>query len=166
MFHLSPPVPISIDHELENFSSNELSLDEWLKKCALKNQVSGASRCFVLCEGNKVMGYYTLSAGAILHEAAPKTMRRNMPDPLPVLLLGRLAIDKNYQDQGLGSALLRDAMIRALSVAGDAGVFAILVHALSAQARKFYLSRGFVESPLQPMTLIMTLETVRSILVE
>ena len=93
-------------------------------------------------------------------------MRRNMPDPLPVLLLGRLAIDRRYHNQGLGRALLRDAMLRAVHVAGDTGVFAILVHALSEQAKRFYLSRGFVESPLQPMTLMMTLATVRMILAE
>ncbi|KJU87110.1 GCN5-like N-acetyltransferase [Candidatus Magnetobacterium bavaricum] len=91
-------------------------------------------------------------------------MRRNMPDPLPVLLLCRLAIDRHYHNQGLGSALLRDAMIRSITVSGDAGIFALIAHALSEQARRFYLSRGFVESPLQPMTLMMTLATVRSIL--
>jgi GNAT superfamily N-acetyltransferase len=89
-----------------------------------------------------------------------------MPDPLPVLLLGRLAIDRRYHNQGLGRALLRDVMIRAVNVSGDAGIFALMVHALSEQARRFYLSRGFVESPLQPMTLMMTLATVRSILAE
>lgn len=164
--NLSLPAPISIVHKLDNFESGESSLDEWLKKRALKNHASGASRCFVLCNGKTVIGYYSISAGAISHEAVLKAMQRNMPDPLPVLLLGRLAIDKNYHNNGLGSALLRDAMIRAVSVAGDAGVFAILVHALSEQAKRFYISRGFVESPLQPMTLIMTLETVRLILAE
>jgi GNAT superfamily N-acetyltransferase len=93
-------------------------------------------------------------------------MRRNMPDPLPVLLLGRLAIDRRYHNQGLGRALLRDAMLRAVSAAAGAGVFAIMVHALSDQAKRFYLSRGFVESPLQEMTLFMTLATVRRILTE
>ena len=93
-------------------------------------------------------------------------MRRNMPDPLPVLLLGRLAVDKRYHNRGIGQALLRNAMLRAVNVSGDAGVFAILVHALSNPAKQLYRSRGFVESPLQPMTLIMTLETVRSILAE
>ena len=93
-------------------------------------------------------------------------MRRNMPNPLPVLLLGRLAVDKRYHNQGIGQALLRDAMMRAVNVSGDAGVFALLVHALSDQAKQFYLSRGFVESPLQPMTLVMTIETIRSILDE
>ena len=89
-----------------------------------------------------------------------------MPDPLPVLLLGRLAIDKRHQNQGIGRALLRDAMIRAINVARDAGVFAILVHAISDQARQFYLSRGLSQSPLQPMTLLMTIETMRSVLSE
>lgn len=166
MGNLSPPVPISDEHILANFDCGELSLNEWLQKRALKNQTSGASRCFVLCNNNKVIGYYSLSAGAINHNAAPKPLRRNMPDPLPVLLLGRLAIDKNYHNKGLGSALLRDAMLRAVSVASDTGVFAILVHALSEQARRFYLSRGFVESPLQTMTLMMTLATIRLVLAE
>jgi GNAT superfamily N-acetyltransferase len=165
-FHLTPPAPITSVHELADFDSGELSLDEWLKKRALKNHATGASRCFVLCAGASVIGYYSLSAGAISHEAAPKAMRRNMPDPLPVILLGRLAVDRRYHNQGLGQSLLRDAMLRAVNVAGDAGVFAILVHAISDQAKRFYLSRGFVESPLQPMTLLMTLETVRSILAE
>lgn len=164
--HLTPPSPITSGHELADFDCGESSLDEWLKKRALKNHGAGASRCFVLCAGTSVIGYYSLSAGAISHEAAPKAMRRNMPDPLPVLLLGRLAVDRRYHNQGLGQSLLRDALMRAVSVAGDAGVFAILVHAISDQAKRFYLSRGFVESPLQPMTLLMTLETVRSILAE
>lgn len=168
MLNLLPPAPISVEHMLSDFNSNEPSLDEWLKKRALKNQASGASRCFVLSRSDdkKVIGYYTLSAGAISHEIAPKMMRRNMPDPLPILLLGRLAIDQSYQQKGLGSALLRDAMIRAMSVSRDAGVFAVLLHALSDSAKRFYLSRGFIQSPLQPMTLMMTLETIRLILTE
>jgi GNAT superfamily N-acetyltransferase len=166
MLRLSPPTPISSDHQFLDFDSTEPSLDEWLKKRALKNQQSGASRCFVVSNGIKVVGYYTLSAGAISHEAVTKAMRRNMPDPLPVLLLGRLAIDKHYHNKGLGSALLRDALLRSVHVASDAGIFAILIHAISDQAKQFYLSRGFIESPLQPMTLMMTLETVRHILSE
>ncbi len=163
---LTPPTPITAGHALADFDCGELSLNEWLKRRALKNHAAGASRCFVLCTGATVVGYYSLSAGAISHESAPKALRRNMPDPLPVLLLGRLAVDKRYHNQRLGQALLRDAMMRALSVASDAGVFALLVHALSDQAKQFYLSRGFVASPLQPMTLLVTLETVRSILAE
>ena len=163
---LTPPSSITADQDLTSFDSGEPSLNEWLKRRAFKNHVTGASRCFILCAGADVIGYYCLSAGAISHEAAPKAMRRNMPNPLPVLLLGRLAVDQRYHNQGIGQALLRDAMLRAVNVSGDAGVFALLVHALSDQAKQFYLSRGFVESPLQPMTLFMTIETVRSILAE
>ena len=163
---LTPPEPIAADHVLADFDSGEPTLDEWLKKRGLKNSAGGASRCFVLCLNKTVIGYYSLSAGAINHEAAPKPMRRNMPDPLPALLLGRLAVDRKYHNQGLGSGLLRDAMLRSVNIARDAGVFAVLVHALHDQARQFYLSRGFVQSPLQPMTLMMTMATVQIILME
>ena len=163
---LGPPVPLTGDHVLDGFACGEPSLDEWLKKRALKNQASGASRCFVIAEGRSVVGYYCLSAGAIAHEAAPRAMRRNMPDPLPVVLLGRLAIDLRLHNQGLGQALLRDALLRAVHISSDTGVFAVLVHALSEAAKKFYLSRGLVESPLQPMTLIMTMATLAAILSE
>lgn len=167
MHHLSAPTLLSADHQLENFASGEPSLDEWLKKRAIKNNVSGASRCFVIGDNkNEVIGYYCLSAGAIGRDSAPKAMQRNMPDPLPVLTLGRLAIDKKYHNKGLGSALLRDAMLRAVSIADEAGVFAILIHSLTEQAKRFYLSRGFVESPIDPMILFMTLETIRSILAD
>ncbi len=164
--NLASPTPITVDHVLGEFSCGESSLDEWLVKRALRNHAAGVSRTFVLCDGNKVIGYYSLSAGAIYRDAAPKAMRRNMPDPLPVLLLGRLAVDERYHNQGLGQALLRDAMLRVVSVASDIGIFAILVHALSEPAKQFYLSRGFVESPLQPMTLLVTVDTVRQILAE
>jgi GNAT superfamily N-acetyltransferase len=161
-----PPEPITASHRLDDFDSGEASLDAWLRQRALRNQASGASRCFVIEDGGSVVGYYTLTAGSISHATAPKAMRRNMPDPLPVLLLGRLAIDRRHQNQGLAQALLRDALLRAVSVAHDTGVFAILLHALSEPAKRFYLSRGFVDSPLQPMTLMMTLQTVRTILAE
>lgn len=163
---VSAPAPLTVAHALEAFECGEAALDQWLKKRALRNQASGASRCFVVTDGGAVIGYYCLSAGAISHAVAPRAMRRNMPDPLPVLLLGRLAIDRRYHNQGLGQALLRDALLRAVHVSRETGVFAILLHAISEQAKRFYLSRGFVESPLQPMTLMMTLATIRTILAE
>jgi GNAT superfamily N-acetyltransferase len=165
VYNLSTPALISLDYKWNDFNSGEPSLDEWLKKRAIRNQTSGASRCFVICDDKKeVIGYYCLSAGAIKRESVPKVMQRSMPDLLPVLVLGRLAIDKKYHNKGLGSALLRDAMIRSVSIAEDAGVFAILIHSLSEQAKRFYLSRGFVESLFEPMTLFMTLATIRSVL--
>ena len=166
MSPLSAPSPLEARHDVENFDCGEPTLNEWLKRRALKNQTSGASRCFVVCDGTTVVAFYSLSTGGIAHEAAPKAYRRNMPDPLPILLLGRTGIDRRYQNQGLGKGLLRDAFLRALVIARETGVFAIMVHALTEQAKRFYLSRGFVESPLQPMTLMMTLQTARSILAE
>jgi GNAT superfamily N-acetyltransferase len=163
---LSPPAPIEEWHFLDAFESGEPSLDEWLKRRALRNHASGASRVFVLSSEKTVVGYYCLSASAIAHAVSPKSMRRNMPDPLPALLLGRLAIDRRHHNKGLGAALLRDAMLRSLNIGKDTGVFAVLVHALSESARQFYLSRGFAESPVQPMTLMMTLATMRGILPE
>jgi len=102
---LTPPAPITVGLELSNFDSGEFSLNEWLKRRAFKNPAAGASRCFVVCAGTEVIGYYSLSAGAVSHEAAPKAMRRNMPDPLPVLLLGRLAVDKRHHNRGIGQGL-------------------------------------------------------------
>ena len=164
---LTAPALLTAEHVLDDFDCGEPSLNDWLRRRALNNQNSGASRCFVVCgDGKKVVGYYCLSAGAIAQEAAPKAMRRNMPDPLPVVLLGRLAIDQRHHNQGIGQALLRDAMLRVVSLAEGMGIFAILVHALSDAAKRFYLSRGFVQSPIQPMTLFMTVATVRRILME
>lgn len=160
------PDLLTIEHQLDQFDCGEDSLNNWLKKSALKNNVSGASRCFVICDKKTVIGYYSLSAGAINRQDVPKSMQRNIPESLPVVLLGRLGIDKKHQNKGLGKALLRDAMIRVASTSTNIGIFAILLHALSEQAKKFYLSCGFVQSPLQPMTLMMTLKTIREILIE
>ncbi len=160
---ISAPVPISEEHGADSFDCGENSLNDWLKKRAVRNDRSGASRTYVILKDRKIIGYYCLSAGAIGHEEAPKAMRRNMPDPLPVLVLGRLAIHKDYHNQGLGSALLRDAVFRTLQAAKIAGITALLVHALSEQARRFYLSRGFLESPVKPMTLCLMVGTAEKI---
>lgn len=166
MGDFTSPAPLSAEHELLAFDSGEATLDEWLKKRAFKNQLTGASRCFVTCMDGEVAGYYSLSAGAVARSDVLKHKQRNQPNPLPVILLGRLAIDRAYHNQGLGSALLRDALLRVANVSREAGVFAVLVHALSEPAKRFYLCRGFIESPLKPMTLMMTMDTVREILTE
>jgi GNAT superfamily N-acetyltransferase len=113
-----------------------------------------------VCEGNTVIGYQCLAAGAIGHAEAPSKMKCNRPDPVPVLVLGRLAIHKDHQQKGIGKALLNDASRRAIQAADIAGVTALLVHAISEEARRFYLSRGFIESPVKPRTLGLMLATV------
>lgn len=163
---LSPPQPLADHHQLADFDSGEPSLDNWLARRAARNQASGSSRTYVVCAGDTVVGYYCLAAGAIGRAEAPSAMKRNQPDPVPVLVLGRLAIHKDHQRKGIGTALLNDAIRRALQVAEVAGVTALLVHALSEQARTFYRLRGFIESPVDPMTLCLMLSTVERVLGE
>ena len=163
---LSAPQPLADHHQFADFDSGELSLDDWLKRRATKNQANGSSRTYVVCESETVVGYYCLAAGAIGHAEAPSTMKRNRPDPVPVLVLGRLAIHKDHHQKGIGTALLNDAVRRAIQAAAIAGVTALLVHAISDQARRFYLSRGFIESPVKPMTLCLMLSTVEQALRE
>lgn len=161
---LTAPMPIQAGHDLTSFNSGVYSLDEWLKKRALKNEKFSASRTYVTCVENKVVGYYCLSSGAISLQEAPKKMTRNMPNPIPVMIMGRLAVDQNYQNKGIGKGLLRDAVYRTLKAGEIAGVAALLVHALSEEAKRFYLSCGFVQSPIQPMTLCLPLAAVNKII--
>ena len=163
---ISAPEPLSEHHSLGDFDSGEPSLDDWLKRRAARNQTRDSSRTYVICEHGAVVGYYCLAAGALGHAGAPTAMRRNRPDPIPVLVLGRLAIHKNHQQKGLGTALLQDAIVRTVQAAEIAGVTALLVHALSDAATRFYRSRGFIESPIRPMTLCLMLSTARSGLLE
>jgi len=148
--HLTPA------HNVIAFESGEPVLDEWLKKRALANEASGASRTYVVCTGGRVVGYYALANGAVAQERATGRVRRNMPDPIPIMLIGRLAVDREYQGRGLGIGLLRDAILRTLQAADIGGIRAILVHAMSEEARRFYAHCGFAASPLEPMTLMIT----------
>lgn len=157
---LSPPQPLGPQHELEAFDSGVAPLDEWLRRRARRNDSEGASRSFVLCAGTRVVGYHSLAAGSVHLELATGQVRRNMPAPVPVVLLGRLAVDRGWQGRGLGADLLRDAVLRALAAAQSIGVRAILVHAISDEARAFYERFGFRASPVAPMTLMVTLREV------
>ena len=154
---LHPPEKLGPDHDLTDFKSGEAALDDWLRRRALQNQESGASRTYVVCEDKKVVGYYALAVGAAAPEIAPGRVRRNMPNPVPVMVLGRLAVHSDYQGKGIGRALLRDAVLRTLQAADIAGIRAMLVHAISEDAYRFYEKCGFTASPIEPMTLMITL---------
>lgn len=155
---LCAPIPLAASHLLDDFTCGEASLDEWLKRRALTNQMSGASRTFVVTnEECRVYGYYAMAAGAVSHQSATSNVRRNMPDPVPVMVLARLAVDHRAQGIKLGASLLRDAVARAVSVSQNAGVRALLVHALHERAKQFYEHYGFQESPQHPMTLMLRL---------
>jgi GNAT superfamily N-acetyltransferase len=145
-------------HLLDGFQCGEQLLDEWLTQRALANQMSGASRTFVIADASqRVFGYYTLAAGSAARKSAPSIIRRNTPDPVPVIVLGRLAVSTVVQGQRLGSALLRDALLRCQAVALHAGVKAMMVHALTEAAAGFYRTHGFLPSPMEAMTLMLPL---------
>ncbi len=147
-------------HRLEEFRCGEPALDEWLQRHALNNQQSGASRTFVIADQDRVIGYYALAAGSVTRTDAPPRLRRNMPDPIPVAVLGRLAVDERWQQAGLGASLLKDALLRCRAAAVEIGFVAVLVHALSENAKAFYQRAGFLESPIHPLTLVLPIKSI------
>lgn len=157
---LSRPEPLADGHDLSEFSSGAASLDDWLRRRARANQVSVASRTFVIAEDGKVIGYYALASGAIAVTSTVGRFRRNMPDPIPVVVLGRLAIDRSQQGRGLGRALFRDCALRVAQAADTIGIRGIVVHAISEEAKAFYQALGFDPSPAEPMTLMVTLADI------
>ena len=153
------PAPIAADHETSAFACRHESLNRWLQKRALANAVAGASRTYVVCDDQRrVMGYYALAAGSIASQAAPGRLRRNMPDPIPVIVLGRLAVHNEWSGRGIGSGLLKDAVLRSWQAADLIGVRALICHAIDNVAMAFYLRYGFVESPIDARTALIGLQ--------
>jgi GNAT superfamily N-acetyltransferase len=161
---LSAPEPLQDHHLIEHFDSGEPSLDDWLKRRARANQASGASRTYVACEDRRVVGYYALASGSVSIESATGRFRRNMPNPVPVAVLGRLAVDRAWQGAGIGRSLFRDASERVAQAADAIGIRGIVVHAISQQAKEFYLAIGCTPSSSEPMMLMVTLGDIRAVL--
>lgn len=158
---VAAPVPLGATHIVDEFSCGEPILDVWLRHRAMNNHVRGASRTFVAAGADgRVYGYYALAASTLTHEAATGAIRRNMPEPIPAMLLARLAVDYRAQGQKLGASLLRDAYHRVAIVAQHAGVRALLVNALNERAKAFYMHYGFKESPVQPSTLMLPIQSI------
>ena len=162
MGKVTAPAPLNTTHILSEFNCGEAALDEWIRHRGIKNQSTGAARTFVVCRENssQVIGFYSLATGSVTHAIAPGGLRRNMPDPIPVIILARLAVDMGYRSTGLGADLLHDAVLRICRVAENIGVRAIMVHALSDPAEKFYLRHGFMPSATQGRTLFLRLPNV------
>lgn len=152
---LKAPAPLAQTHDSSTFYCGQDTLNNWLKNTALKNEKNGGSRTFVVREGKKVIAYYTLAAGSVSYSEVPGKVRRNMPEPIPVMMLGRLAVDKSHQSKGIGKALLRDAMLRVIAISKQAGVKAMMLHALTEEIKRFYLRQGFIASPTNEMTLMI-----------
>ncbi len=163
MGKLRAPELLDPGHDVRTFDCGINSLNQWLRRGALKNQVSGASRSFVVCEDGKVVGYYALATGSVARQNTPGKIRRAMPNPIPVIVLGRLAIDRRKQRMGIGSALLRDALLRTYNVSTEIGVRALLVHTLSEEAKNFYLHRGFQEASIERLTLMLNLRSIHNL---
>lgn len=150
---LTAPQPITAAHDLSRFDCGVPVLNDWLRERALKNE-SRFSRTYVVCDSARVAGYYCLSAGAVQREAAPGKLRRNAPDAVPVSIIGRLAVDRDYAGRGLGASLLADALRRIAGAAQSIGIAAVLVQAKDEAARAWYLAQAeWLEFPAGTRTL-------------
>jgi GNAT superfamily N-acetyltransferase len=158
---LQAPRLLTPEHVLGEFDSGVPSLDDWLHRRAMLNQVKGASRTYVVSDAGRVVGFYALAASAVSSGAAPGRFKRNMPDPIPVVVLGRLAIARSHQGRGLGRALFQDAAERVVHASDAIGIRGLLVHAISDEAKSFYVSLGLTPSPIEPMTLMATIGDLR-----
>ena len=156
------PEPINEQHNIHNFNSGEESLDIWLKTKAIRNQKTNASRTYVSCDNERVIAYYVLASSSVDGGSATGRFRRNMPNPVPVVVLGRLAIDLAYQNRGLGRLLVRDAGFRVIQAAETIGIRGLLVQAISIKAKNFYEKLGFEPSSIDPMTLMVTLDDLKA----
>ncbi|MBS6390828.1 MAG: GNAT family N-acetyltransferase [Enterobacter sp.] len=159
MGRVTVPEPLSSFHQVAEFVCGETVLDDWLKQKGLKNQALGSARTFVVCKKDtkQVAGFYYLATGSVNHTEATGNLRRNMPDPIPVIILARLAVDLSFRGKGLGADLLHDAVLRCYRVAENIGVRAIMVHALTEEAKNFYIHHGFKPSQTQQRTLFLKL---------
>lgn len=159
---IAAPEPLTADHAIAGFDSGVPSLDDWLRQRALHNQASGASRCFVVCDDDRVVAYYALAASAVAPSAAPGRFKRNMPDPIPVVVLARLAIARSHQGRGLGRALFQDAAYRIIHASDAIGIRGMLVHAILDEAKSSYVRLGLTPSPFEPMTLMTTVADLKA----
>lgn len=157
---LSPPVPLTAEHELTGFDCGEPVLNDWLCHRALKNE-SRFSRTYVVCENNRVVAYFCIAAGAVERVATPGKVRRNAPDTIPVSVIGRLAVSRDHAGKGLGADILSDALRRIAVASQSIGIGAVLVHAKDDAAKRFYMRCAeFIEYPAGSRTLFLPIETV------
>jgi predicted N-acetyltransferase YhbS len=161
---ISAPALLTADHDTTQFTCQHESLTQWLQKHALANNEKRGSRTHVVCEGARVVGFYALAAGSVQHDTAPKAVTRNMPKPIPAIVLGRLAVDTVYQKRGIGSGLLQDAIFRTLNAAQDIAARVLLCHAIDDAARQFYVGHGFLPSPVEDLTVMLDLAKVAALL--
>lgn len=162
------PVPLTADHRIDGFDCGKTKLNDWLKAHALDNE-GRSSRTYVVVantgpQAGDVIGYYTLATGGVTRSEMPRKIRQDLPNPVPVMMLGRLAIDERHQKRSIGPAMLREAMQRTLDISQSAGVRALMVHAIDDEAVTFYLQYGFVTFPADSRTMFLPIETLAAAL--
>ena len=157
---ISAPELITADHDLSQFTCRHKSLTDWLQKRALSNNEQHGSRTHVVCDGARVVGFHALAAGSVEHATTPKALTRNMPKPIPAIILARLAVDTQYQGHGIGAGLLQDAVFRSVNAAKQVAARVLLCHAIDDAARSFYLKHGFMQSPIEDLTMMLDLRKV------
>lgn len=156
---LAAPAPLAPNHDCSRFRCGRLELDDWLRASALRSE-GRTARTYVVAAGARVVAYYSLAAGAVLRKALPSARaRRNTPAEVPVVVVGRLAVDLGYRRRGIGAGMLKDAILRAVAASRSVGVRAILVHAIDDDAAGFYRHYGFTPSPVDSRTLMLAIET-------
>lgn len=152
------------EHRIQEFDCGNAALNTWLNRFALTNQNAQTATTFTAVHGETVLGFYSLAAGSVLHEDAPDRIRKGLArHPIPIMLLARLAVDLRWQSKGVGSALLKDAVLRTLQAAEIVGIRALAVHAKDEQARGFYRRFNFEPSPTDPLHLFALLKDLRSL---
>lgn len=156
---------LAADDDVDAFDCGQPPLDQFLKRYALVNQKSNSAQTYVCCRDGQVVGYYSLAVGSIDHARAPERVVKGQPrHPVPVMLLARLAVDRGCQGQGLGKALLKDALLRTAQAADIAGIRCLLVHAKDEGARRWYESWDFEPSPGDPFHLVLLLKDLKRLL--
>lgn len=156
---LSAPRPIERSDDTAPFACGKEPLDTWLKQMAVRSEGRSA-RTYVICVNARVVAYYCLATGAVRRVQVPSRVGRNTPDPVPVIILGRLAVDRQFHGRGIGSAILKDAFARILQASTVVGCRAVLVHALDDAAAAFYRQYGFIEYPASTRTFFLATETL------
>jgi GNAT superfamily N-acetyltransferase len=161
----SRPLPLSAEHDVTQFDCGKLPLNDWIKDRSRPSEGRSARTYVVTPKDDKtVIGYYCICAGAVTHDNAPGFARRNAPDPIPVMVMGRLAIDQKYQGQHVGSGLLKDALQRILEASQIIGAAAVVVHAIDDDAVGFYPQYKFVAFPMGTKTLFLPIKTIAAAL--
>lgn len=157
---VSAPASLSPDHDASQFDCGKEPLNDWIKSRAARSEGRSA-RCYVVATDTRaIVGYYCLSTGAVAHDNAPRTLKRNLPNPTPVMIVGRLAVDRQYGNRGIGSGMLKDGLNRILQASKIVGAKAAIVHAIDDDAISFYTHFGFQSFPTEIRTMYLSIETI------